>query len=416
MNLAKLTLSLFILFLLLGVTTAQRRRTTPKPATSQPTPAATPQPTPAPTTNASSPAVAVVNDLTISASDIEAEVNEKVMQDADPYLRDYYGDPAKAIREARLRAVDARLASMLISAEAKKRGKTSAAILEAEVSSRVTPPTDQEIRAAYDANRDQLGSAGLESVRPQLISFIRGQRTQDLYAALVNRLKMTNVVTRNADINASNLAPGTVIAAVNGNPLRIETINERMKAYAYKMDMRLYAIRKGRCPNRNIAWKNPIIICSSHVCRIMVGKKNKVVGLVRFHVGDGASHGVSAEDHVGIREQQPVACRLLRGNPHGMSLTQPAGRQLANVFDAQFSAAFAFQPIHYFARGIGGAVVDGDDFVIRIVERKQGTQRLFDFGLFVTRRHNNGHARQTTGNPLNRFRGKVPFVFRDYRN
>lgn len=166
------------------------------------------------------------------------------MQDADPYLRDYYGDPAKAIREARLRAVDAKLGSMLIAAEAKKRGWTSDAILEAEVSSRVAPPTDQEIRAAYDANKDQLGSADLESVRPQLVNFIRGQRTQDLYAALINRLKMTNVVTKNGDLNAPNLAPGTVIAAVNGEPLRIDTISERMKAYAYKMEMRLYAIRK----------------------------------------------------------------------------------------------------------------------------------------------------------------------------
>ncbi len=248
MNLAKLTLSIFVLCVLFGVTTAQRRRPTPKPATPKATPAATPaptpQPTPATTTNSSSPAIAIVNDLTISASDIEAEVNERVMQDADPYLRDYYGDPAKAVREARLRAVDARLGSMLVAAEAKKRGKTSDAILEAEVSSRVAAPTDQEIRAAYDANKDQLGSADLESARPQLISFIRGQRTQDLYAALINRLKMTNVVSRNADINAPNLAAGTVIAAVNGDPLRIETINERMKAYAYKMDMRLYAIRK----------------------------------------------------------------------------------------------------------------------------------------------------------------------------
>lgn len=166
------------------------------------------------------------------------------MQDPDPYLRDYNGNPEKAIREARLRAVDARLGSMLIAAEAKKRGKTPAEIIEAEINSRVAAPTDQEIRAAYDANRDQLGGADLESVRLQLVSYIRGQRTQDLYAALINRLKMTNVITKNADINAPNLAPGTVIAAVNAEPLRIETINERMKAYVYKMDMRLYSIRK----------------------------------------------------------------------------------------------------------------------------------------------------------------------------
>src|SRR3954471_597539 len=188
MNLSKSIVSVFILFVLLSVVPAQRRRAAAKPATSKPTATPTPaaaQPTPAPTTSSSSPAIAMVNDLPIAASDVEADVNERVMQDSDPYLRDYYGDPAKAVREARVRAVDAKLGSMLVAAEAKKRGQASDTLLETEVNSRIPAPTDQEIRAAYEANRDQLGSADLESVRPQLISFIRGQRTQDLYAALI---------------------------------------------------------------------------------------------------------------------------------------------------------------------------------------------------------------------------------------
>ena len=167
-----------------------------------------------------------------------------VMHDGDPYLRDYYIDPAKAIREARQRAVDGRVGSMLIGAEAKKRGKTANEIIESEINSRIPAPTDQEIKAAYDSNRDQLGTADIESVRSELVSFIRNQRSQDLYASLINRLKMTNVVSKNADVNAPNLAPGTVLVAVNGDPLRVDTINERMKAYAYKMEMRLYAVRR----------------------------------------------------------------------------------------------------------------------------------------------------------------------------
>jgi protein-disulfide isomerase len=55
---------------------------------------------------------------------------------------------------------------------------------------------------------------------------------------------MTNVVNKNADVNTANLAPGTVLAAVNGEPIRVETINERTKAYVYKLEMRIYAVRK----------------------------------------------------------------------------------------------------------------------------------------------------------------------------
>src|SRR5204862_7593809 len=128
-------------------------------------------------------------------------------------------------------------------AEAKKRGLTIEDFLEREVNSKIAPPSDGEIRAVYDANRAQLGNADLESVRPQVVNYLRGQRSEELHAALVNRLKMTNTVMK-SDVNTPNLASGTVLAAVNGTPIRIEAINERMKAYVYKMEMRIYAAQK----------------------------------------------------------------------------------------------------------------------------------------------------------------------------
>lgn len=228
-----------------------RRRTTPRAPVPKPTPTATPanktstaQPAPTPRAELASTTVAVVNDVTISASDIEDQVNAAILRDPDPYLGAYYLDPEKETKEARQRALDARINSLLIAAEAKKRRKSSDEILQTEINSRIAAPTDQEIKAAYDANRNQIGSADLESVRPDLINYIRSQRSQELYAALINRLKMTNAVNKNADVNATNLAPGTVLAAVNGEPLRVETINERAKAYVYKLEMRIHAVRK----------------------------------------------------------------------------------------------------------------------------------------------------------------------------
>lgn len=166
------------------------------------------------------------------------------MRDPDPYLHDFYADPAKAVREARERAVDARVASMLIAAEAKKRGKLPNDIIAAEIDARVGAPGEPEIRAAYNANRSQLGGADLETVRPDLVNYLRNQQRQTLYAGLVNRLKMTNVVSKSADVNAANLASGVVLVSVNGDPLRVDSINERMKTYSYKMQMRIYSVRK----------------------------------------------------------------------------------------------------------------------------------------------------------------------------
>jgi protein-disulfide isomerase len=232
---------------LLSVATAQTRRRPPaKPPATKPAPAnAAPQPSPSKPAEITSTTIAIVNDLTISAKDIEDQVGAVILRDPDPYLRSYYADPDKETKESRQRAVDARLNSMLIAAESKKRGKSSDQIIEAEITSRVPAPTEAEIKAAYDANRDQIGSANLESVRAELINYIRNERSQELYAALIRRLKMTNAVNKNAEVNAPNLAPGTVLAAVNGEPLRVDAINERTRAYLYKLEMRVYAVRKG---------------------------------------------------------------------------------------------------------------------------------------------------------------------------
>jgi protein-disulfide isomerase len=244
---------LFSVAISVSVAVAQspRRRTTARPPATKPAPetakttGSTAQPSPSQPATVKSATVAVVNDVTISAGDIEDQVSAIILRDSDPYLRDYYADREKETKESRQRALDARINSLLIAAEAKKRGKSSDEIIEAEINSRVPPPTEPEIKAAYDANRDQIGNADLDSVRAQLISFIRNERSQELYAALIRRLKMTNAVNKNADVNAPNLAPGTVLAAVNGEPLRVETINERTKAYTYKLEMRIYATRKG---------------------------------------------------------------------------------------------------------------------------------------------------------------------------
>ena len=87
-----------------------RRRTTPRAPAAKPTPtpgqAATAQPSPTPRPEPASAPVAVVNDVTISATDIEEQVNATILRDPDPYLRDYYLDPQKETKEARQRALE----------------------------------------------------------------------------------------------------------------------------------------------------------------------------------------------------------------------------------------------------------------------------------------------------------------------
>jgi len=240
----------FVLLLAVVLATtavAQKAKPKPRPTASRPSIQTAPAKpneaaaAAAPSSSASpdSPAVAIVDTATFTAADIEPTVSQIILSDADLYLRDFYQDRAKAIREARQRAVDARVSSMLIASEASKRKITTDAFLDAEINSKIPNPTDAEVRAVFDANRGQLGD-DFDGARPQIIAYLREQRAENQRGELVNRLKMTNTVQKGADVNAPNLAPGTVLASVNGQPLRVETINERMKAYVYKMDRRIY--------------------------------------------------------------------------------------------------------------------------------------------------------------------------------
>ena len=238
------TLGVFALVAVISVA-AQSRRPRPRPRSAAPKPAASPAPTEQPSSKLTPDTLAVVNGQTITAADIDAEVRAAISQDPDPYLRAYFEDADKEIAEARRRALDARINSLLIATEAKKQRKTAEEFREIEIDSRIAPPTEEEISAVYEANRRAFGDATLDAVRAQIITYLRTRRAEELYASLASRLRMTNLVTRGADVNAPNLQPSTTLATVAGTPITAGPLNERMKAYVFKQRLRIYEIKKG---------------------------------------------------------------------------------------------------------------------------------------------------------------------------
>lgn len=232
--------SALVAFSIAAQSPRSRSRARPAP----PKPAATPAPVEQPAATPSE-TLAIVNGQPITKADIEADVRAAISQDADPYLRAFYEDPGKETAEARRRALDARINSLLIATEAKKQRKTVEEFRELEIDSRISPPTEQEIGAVYEANRSTFGNAEMAAVRPQIITYLRTRRAEEIYANLANRLRMTNLVTRGTDVNAPNLQPATVLASVAGTQITAGALNERMKAYLYKLRLRVYEIEKG---------------------------------------------------------------------------------------------------------------------------------------------------------------------------
>lgn len=220
------------LFVFSAVVTAQTSR--PK-AGPRPTPRATPKPTtaatPAPAQPQTAPqpgALAVVNGQTITLADLEPKVRE-VVESFEKNLPNLRRD-----------ALDARINQLLLDAEAQKRKVTREQLMDAEVNNRITEPTEADIKAVYDANKQQIGDADLATVRPQIVQYLQSQARQKLVDDFVQRMRTTTTVTTGADVNAPNLAPATALATVGGRAITAGDFEERLKPFLYKMRREIF--------------------------------------------------------------------------------------------------------------------------------------------------------------------------------
>jgi protein-disulfide isomerase len=138
-------------------------------------------------------------------------------------------------------ALQARISTLLLESEAQKRKVTVEQLMDTEVNNRITDPTEAEIKAVYDANKQQIGDADLATVRPQIIGYLRSQTARKLADDLLTRLRTSHaVVMGTTDVNAPRLAPATVLATVDGRTLTASDYEERLKPFVYKLQREIY--------------------------------------------------------------------------------------------------------------------------------------------------------------------------------
>jgi protein-disulfide isomerase len=92
------------------------------------------------------------------------------------------------------KALDNLVNQKLLEAEAKKKGVTTEKLLEQEVDSKITEPTDAEVGAVYTMQRDQINRP-FEEVKPQLQQNLKRvriqQARQDYSARLLEQAKVS---------------------------------------------------------------------------------------------------------------------------------------------------------------------------------------------------------------------------------
>jgi protein-disulfide isomerase len=220
------------LFIFVSLATAQTSRTR---AGQRPTPKATPPATTAATpskTTATAPppgALAVVNGQALTLADLDPKVRE-VVEGFETNMPGLRHD-----------ALDARINTILLENEARKRKVTGDQLIDAEVNSHIADPTEAEVKAVYDASRQQIGNADLDTVRPQIVGYLRSQMAQKLVSEFLARLRTSHsVVMGTTDVNAPNLAPATVLATVDGRAITASEFEERLKPFVYKVRREIF--------------------------------------------------------------------------------------------------------------------------------------------------------------------------------
>jgi len=178
--------------------------------------------------------VAVVNGVRITRQEVDSRIEPQLAE-----LR-------KTVTEARARELDLQINSKVLDAEAKKRGKTTNKLLEEEIVSKVTEPTEAEAQKFYNENKARI-NVEFSAAKADIISYLRDQRQREMAKQFADRLRVAAAVKVNAPratppANAAERA--RVFAVVNGEQLTSAHIEDALKPLIFSVQQRIYQLRK----------------------------------------------------------------------------------------------------------------------------------------------------------------------------
>jgi len=100
----------------------------------------------------------------------------------------------QAIYEARRRAVDQIVADALIDQEARSRGVERSALIEKEITDKVTPVTDVDVANWYQINQARVQGAPLDQVRAPIRAYLVQERMEEARQRFIGVLKEKTAV------------------------------------------------------------------------------------------------------------------------------------------------------------------------------------------------------------------------------
>ncbi|MDT7604900.1 MAG: hypothetical protein QOF61_2897, partial [Acidobacteriota bacterium] len=233
----KFALAILCSLFICATQTARAQRSAPaRPAATPPARTQPAKPAPTPQTPVVAPAakaddcgcetetppdvLAIVNGVRVTSKEIEEPIKDKVQQ------------LQQSVADARKRELDLQINSVLLEAEARKRGKTSTKLLEEEVINKTPEPTEAEARAFYDQNKARIGAEWSADLKDQITQYLRSQHQDEHAKQFADQLRAAAQVKLNvsaATAPATEAERARIFATVNGSTITSAMVEDTLK-------------------------------------------------------------------------------------------------------------------------------------------------------------------------------------------
>ncbi|MET0648407.1 MAG: thioredoxin domain-containing protein [Pyrinomonadaceae bacterium] len=184
--------------------------------------------------------LAVVNGVKLTPKDIGQQTRERV------------AEIQRQVIDARRAELDLQINSILLDAEAKKRGVTTTKILEDEVIAKAAAPTDAEALAFFNQNKARIeaqaaGPVEFKLVKENIVALLRAERQQQLAGKLSDRLRAAadvKVLVKEATPPKTEADRARVFATVGGRNVTSGDIEDSLRALVYGVQEEVYRLRQ----------------------------------------------------------------------------------------------------------------------------------------------------------------------------
>ena len=154
-------------------------------------------------------------------------------------------------KSAREQLLNQMVTEVVLDLEAKAAGTTAMKLVDAQ-KSKVSNPTDDQIKAVYDANLDAFGKKPLDQVRTTIVRFLRREPEDQVLKSYVDELAGKYKISYQNDVNAPGLKPTDALFTVAG---RAVTDQE----YESKYRLALYEVKAGLIDDVNDELESAIL-------------------------------------------------------------------------------------------------------------------------------------------------------------